>query len=266
MGKSTPSPRTFSFLDPLPRQELDQEFRLTPLWPDAPPAPAVAMRYADPGTDEEYWHWYVVRCPICGSDHMHRATNGLTPEWDPRAFLGGRKAHCARADDRWWLNVEYRLVGIEWVSKTDGALPSSLAIDELDRFFPIVPRRWEARLPHSKTLVIVERLTEGRIEIIDPNERTPAARERISPELRSAVWRKSDGICWYCGDSLDPFLDYHVDHIRPVANGGGTNLSNLAPACRQCNQAKHAMSLEAFRARRGGGLFWFEVARMGGAS
>jgi 5-methylcytosine-specific restriction endonuclease McrA len=32
----------------------------------------------------------------------------------------------------------------------------------------------------------------------------------------------------------------HVDHVKPVAQGGGNFLSNLRPACAHCNQSKGA--------------------------
>lgn len=91
-------------------------------------------------------------------------------------------------------------------------------------------------------------------------------RKTISRLIRMAVWDKTDGHCAYCGERMNPFSKFHVDHVHPVADGGGDEMDNLWPACQPCNNAKHAMSLEAFRAKRGGGLFWFEIARNGGGA
>lgn len=83
-------------------------------------------------------------------------------------------------------------------------------------------------------------------------------RKTISRMVRMAVWEKTDGHCIYCGERMNPFSRFHVDHLDPVARGGDDDLENLVPACATCNVQKHALSLEQFRQRRGGGLFWFE--------
>lgn len=41
--------------------------------------------------------------------------------------------------------------------------------------------------------------------------------------------------CWMCSG---PFEQW--DHVKPLAKGGPHMLSNLRPACGQCNRAKHA--------------------------
>lgn len=43
-------------------------------------------------------------------------------------------------------------------------------------------------------------------------------------------WR---GRCAYCGAPADT-----MDHIIPLANGGGTTKTNVLPCCSDCNQAK----------------------------
>lgn len=88
-------------------------------------------------------------------------------------------------------------------------------------------------------------------------------REPLTTDLRSIVWNKSGGRCWYCGAQTDPFLNFNVDHMRPVVDGGTNDPSNLVPCCKPCNAAKHAMPIETFRRRRGGGLFWFEMRSEG---
>jgi hypothetical protein len=45
--------------------------------------------------------------------------------------------------------------------------------------------------------------------------------------------------CVYCGDPAQT-----LDHIVPRSKGGPDEPSNLVPACRRCNGAKSAMSLE----------------------
>jgi 5-methylcytosine-specific restriction endonuclease McrA len=40
--------------------------------------------------------------------------------------------------------------------------------------------------------------------------------------------------CWICGYPADT-----MDHVKPPRHGGPHMLSNLRPACRSCNTAKH---------------------------
>jgi 5-methylcytosine-specific restriction endonuclease McrA len=68
-------------------------------------------------------------------------------------------------------------------------------------------------------------------------------------EVKSLVWRKSCGHCWYCGVIVDPFEDFVVDHFVSRARGGGDELTNLVPSCRWCNSAKGARTIEGFRQR-----------------
>lgn len=85
----------------------------------------------------------------------------------------------------------------------------------------------------------------------------PGRRVMLGRDVRAQVWAKSDGHCWYCGRPTNPFVDFRVDHVVPIAGGGSNLLDNLVPACHRCNAAKGALSLQQFRERRGG-RFWFE--------
>tara|TARA_R110002072_G_scaffold100778_9_gene222058 strand:+ start:5060 stop:5746 length:687 start_codon:yes stop_codon:yes gene_type:complete len=78
----------------------------------------------------------------------------------------------------------------------------------------------------------------------------------ISKKMRQAVFDKSHGHCWYCGDTLN--AKWHCDHIEPIrrGEGGGVsskdfntlhNIDNLAPTCAPCNLFKSVYSLEGFR-------------------
>ncbi|KPC63812.1 hypothetical protein ADL27_61320 [Streptomyces sp. NRRL F-6602] len=50
--------------------------------------------------------------------------------------------------------------------------------------------------------------------------------------------------CAYCGAPADT-----IDHIIPVAAGGGGEWGNLAPACLSCNSSKRSEGLLAFLLR-----------------
>ncbi len=57
--------------------------------------------------------------------------------------------------------------------------------------------------------------------------------------------QKWNWTCAYCGESaaLQP------DHRVPLGRGGSNWIENILPACGPCNQRKHLMSEEEFRAR-----------------
>lgn len=63
-----------------------------------------------------------------------------------------------------------------------------------------------------------------------------AVRERISEEVRIAVWRRDGGKCARCGSRER--LEY--DHIIPVSKGGGNVVRNIELLCERCNRSKGA--------------------------
>lgn len=90
------------------------------------------------------------------------------------------------------------------------------------------------------------------------SRKSTSLRAPLTPQQRRAVYDKTDGICWYCGKQTDAILNFHVDHVHPVALGGSNDSENLVPCCRECNTTKRTRTIDAFRAARGGGPFWFE--------
>lgn len=69
-----------------------------------------------------------------------------------------------------------------------------------------------------------------------------AERIMIGPKLRFEVFKRDNYTCQYCGKSGDG-IKLHVDHIRPVASGGGNDRMNLITACAECNMGKGACEL-----------------------
>lgn len=65
--------------------------------------------------------------------------------------------------------------------------------------------------------------------------------------VRQRLWRKQRGMCHLCGTRMIHFSRIQdvrqprgatIDHILPLARGGSGEVSNLALACRCCNEAK----------------------------
>lgn len=67
------------------------------------------------------------------------------------------------------------------------------------------------------------------------------------PQLR-AIFKKTEGRCFYCGKKLtfaaygqvDHPRGWEVDHVHPRAWGGKDKFSNLVAACIYCNRSKGA--------------------------
>ena len=64
-----------------------------------------------------------------------------------------------------------------------------------------------------------------------------ADRKPIPKKVRFEVFKRDRFTCQYCGAKA-PDAILHVDHIRPVAEGGDNNILNLVTACRDCNLGK----------------------------
>ena len=67
-------------------------------------------------------------------------------------------------------------------------------------------------------------------------------RKSISKKARFEVFKRDGFTCQYCG-AHPPAVILHLDHIHPVAQGGGNEDDNLVTACESCNQGKSDSSL-----------------------
>lgn len=67
-------------------------------------------------------------------------------------------------------------------------------------------------------------------------------RKAISKKVRFDIFKRDGFKCAYCG-AHPPSVLLHVDHIRPVVDGGGNEDENLVTACEPCNLGKGARLL-----------------------
>ncbi|MGI5408193.1 HNH endonuclease [Streptomyces chartreusis] len=65
-----------------------------------------------------------------------------------------------------------------------------------------------------------------------------ARRQRKAPYKRDEVFAHWGGACVYCWGVAE-----HLDHVTPLSRGGRDILSNVVPACADCNLSKAALSL-----------------------
>lgn len=70
------------------------------------------------------------------------------------------------------------------------------------------------------------------------------ARKALSKKTRFEVFKRDGCTCQYCGEH-PPKVILHVDHIKPVADGGKNDIDNLITACEPCNLGKGARLLSA---------------------
>ncbi len=71
---------------------------------------------------------------------------------------------------------------------------------------------------------------------------TKKKREGISKKTRFEVFKRDKFTCQYCGKKA-PDVVLHIDHIKPVAAGGKSDILNLVTACLDCNSGKGARIL-----------------------
>ncbi len=93
-------------------------------------------------------------------------------------------------------------------------------------------RRWRAENPEKARALARLRNYRKRYNL------TPEAIEYAAVILADP--------CSYCADGIAE----HVDHIDPLAKGGGNDWDNLTGACHGCNSAKRDTPLLAFLLRR----------------
>jgi len=62
-------------------------------------------------------------------------------------------------------------------------------------------------------------------------------RKPLSKRTRFEVFKRDRFTCQYCG-KMAPDVILEVDHIVPVAEGGGDEITNLITSCMDCNRGK----------------------------
>ena len=60
---------------------------------------------------------------------------------------------------------------------------------------------------------------------------------------RNSLYKEYNGICCYCGKSID-YKDYTIEHIIPKSRGGLNTWENIAPCHKICNMKKGSMTVK----------------------
>jgi hypothetical protein len=90
------------------------------------------------------------------------------------------------------------------------------------------------------------------------NSTTQAKRQTLSKKLRFEIFKRDSFTCQYCG-AQPPQVVLEVDHIRPVAEGGGNEQENLITACDKCNRGKGKRTLGDRIVRPDADLMWLKT-------
>ena len=89
-----------------------------------------------------------------------------------------------------------------------------------------------------------ERMSSRHLSRILNDAENKAVRE----SLRERVYKKTPGLCWYCGIGIHAG-NRTMDHVIPRASNGDDTEENLVPCCRDCNRLKGNLTIEQFRKR-----------------
>lgn len=71
-------------------------------------------------------------------------------------------------------------------------------------------------------------------------------RKPVNSRLRYQVYQLHQGVCFYCGKSIDQ-SSFVVDHVTPVIEGGTDDLDNLVASCKFCNASKCALDIDSWK-------------------
>jgi len=179
-----------------------------------------------------------------------------SPQYDS---LTGKRPHSATVIDRFgsWNkaleligvsggrerqhSAEQLILNLEAVWKELGFPPGKRQIATLGAKISESPykRYWGSVRSACEALAAFHNGSISREQLLAGNV-TESSRTTIPLKDRWAVLKRDNYRCAKCGasPSSDHQVELEVDHIYPVAKGGGNTLENLQTLCRACNQGK----------------------------
>jgi len=96
----------------------------------------------------------------------------------------------------------------------------------------------EKREQAEKITVLERQIHEKESVLLEKKRYIAAQRKILSASMRYDVLSRDNFRCVLCGASAQDGVKLHVDHIRPLAKGGKTEMSNLRTLCDRCNLGK----------------------------
>lgn len=102
---------------------------------------------------------------------------------------------------------------------------------------------------HDKLIAFL-RTPPGRIGVSAVKKRKSKGVRSYPGGWKGLLFKRQKGLCKYCRSAMSkgegPY-EATIDHVVPISRGGRNSRDNVVLACRSCNQAKGAMSVEEFR-------------------
>ena len=151
-----------------------------------------------------------------------------------RAFRRRRRGH-----------LRYRKPRFDNRTRPDGWLPPSLR-HRVDTTLAWVDRLWRL-IPVAGLSTMLHRFDAQALQNPEISGVEYQQGTLFGYEVREYLLEKGGRACAYCGASDVPL---EIDHIHPRSLGGSDRVSNLALACRPCNQKKGNRPVEAFLAKK----------------
>ena len=128
------------------------------------------------------------------------------------------------------LEVVWKELGFPPGKRQIAALGAKISESPYKRHWGSVRGACEALEAFHNGRISRARLLAGKV--------TASSRTTIPLKDRWAVLKRDDYRCVKCGASQSNGNSLEVDHIHPVAKGGGNALENLQTLCHKCNQGK----------------------------
>ena len=140
-----------------------------------------------------------------------------------------------------WYSPEQLIQNLEAAWKELGFPPGKRQIANLGEKISESPYKhhWGSVRSACKALEAFHSRRISRVELLAGNM-TALRRANIPLKDRWALLKRDNYRCAKCGasPSIDRHVELEVDHVHPVARGGGNGLANLQTLCRKCNQGK----------------------------
>lgn len=140
-----------------------------------------------------------------------------------------------------WHSAEQLIQNLEAIWKELGYPPGQNKIKTLGQKISGGPyrRHWGSVRAACGALAAFHDGSISREKLLAGNATAPT-RVAVPLNVRWVVLKRDNYRCTKCGasPSNDHQVELEVDHIHPVAKGGGNGLENLQTLCRKCNQGK----------------------------